>query len=153
MREMSPSNSEEEPSAEHAAISMADILQQLGPLQAKLAEYRSDAASLGPDGVTQSARLQQDILELLIDAATQNSACTTIYMHEVALAVQERTGLNVVRAATIPFIRRPDVPGYQPDFVRLAAETGPDDLAFSAAYMTVRSYCDGTFPLEPEADR
>lgn len=147
MSEMSSGFIEEEPSAEHAAIPMAEVLERLGQLQGKLLEHRSDVADLGPEGVTTSARLQQSILEVLVETAIEEPSRPAIYLHEVALAVQERTGLNVVRASTVPFVPRRDAPGYLPDFVRLANEAGPEDVAFSAAYMTVRSYCDGSYPL------
>ncbi len=137
----------EEPSAEHAAIQMADVTKHLTRLRVKLSEHQTDALSRGPAQLSSRARLQRSILEVLVDLATEEPSRPTVYLHEVALEVQNRTGISVVQAATIPFIPHPDAEGYQPDFVRLAAETGPDDVAFSEAYMTVQGYCDGMFPL------
>jgi hypothetical protein len=150
MSESTPGFIEEEPSAEQAAIPMSEVLERLSGLQGKLSEFQSDAADLGPEGLTTSARLQHSILEVLVETAIEEPSRPLIYLHEVALAVQERTGMNVVRASTIPFIPRRDAPGYLPDFARLASEAGPEDVAFSAAYMTVRSYCDGSYPLEAD---
>jgi hypothetical protein len=150
MRESMPGLEPEEPSAEHAAIAMADVLRHLARLRVKMAEHQTDAASREAAKTSLRTQLQRSVLEVLVDMAIEEPNRSTIYLHEVALAVQDRTGLSVVRAATVPFIPRPDGPGHEPDFARLLAETGPADVAFSEAYMTIRGYCDGTFPMGVE---
>lgn len=144
---------EEEPSAEWSAIPVSDIIEKLPRLQKKLEEYKrrneeKGIAYIHPELLELQggmlAVLKPIVLESVITMAQEKAPDDQVYLHEVALLVHETTGLDVLRAATVPFRFSETVDDYVPDYERLETEAGQVGLDFSKAYAIARSYCRGT---------
>lgn len=141
---------DDEPSAEHTAIVVADIKERLPRLEKKLAEYKQRNESDGVGYIhPELLALQRGlldvfkpaVLESVIELATVKQPNENVYLHEVTVLVQDKTGFNVARAATIPFRYSESYKAYLPDRGRLLAEAGQTGLEFSEAYGIIRAYC------------